>query len=307
MGRFMQLSKARLSVLVTLTTLAGFIVASPGGIDWTRLMWAVLGTLLAAAGANSFNQWLEVRADAKMIRTRNRPLPANRMSSTQALAFAVGVSIIGLGILCRGANPLTAGLALFNIVLYGWVYTPLKYKNPLCTLVGAVNGAIPPMMGWTAATGELGWGAWLLGGLLFTWQIPHFLALAWLYREDYARGGFKMLPAVDPEGLITRRITLIYSLAIIPICLTLFLSGLVGLYFALGALILGVALVISAVRLYGEASSKNARRLFLGGLAQLFLLIVLMAADRPLVHQPLPQVVEPLAYSIEVAPDVNLP
>jgi protoheme IX farnesyltransferase len=308
--RLLSLSKARLSLLVALTAFAGYVVASPGGLDWIKLFWTVSGTLLAAAGANSFNQWLEVDADSRMKRTRSRPLPARTMTAPQAFFFAVIVSILGLWILYRGANPLTAGLALFNILLYVLVYTPLKYKSPLCTLIGAVNGAIPPMMGWTAATGSLGWGGWLMGGLLFTWQIPHFLALAWLYRSDYERGGFVMLPAVDPKGLVTRRVTLLYAMAVIPLCLLLFLSGLTGPFFAFGALILGMALVIAALKLYTEASSINARRVFLGGLAQLFLLIVLLAADHPPLRDRAPVVSDSIARNLESAtgaPSVPFP
>ena len=202
LSSYLELGKARLSTLVVATTAVGFAVA-PGRFDALLFAWTLLGTTLAALGANSLNQWAERERDALMERTRTRPLPSGRLAAREALAAGVLESLGGVALLAALVNLLTALLAAFVILLYVLVYTPMKSRSHLNTLVGAVCGAIPPMMGWTAVTGALDPGAYILAAVLFVWQIPHFLALAWLYREDYQRGGYKMLPHSDPSGRLT--------------------------------------------------------------------------------------------------------
>ena len=276
---YMELCKARLTFMVLLTTLAGFWVASDL-IQFALLFWTMVGTAGAAASANALNEWWEVKLDAGMNRTRNRPLPSGRMNQIHALLWSLSVGVGGVVLLALFVNVLTAFLGALNILLYVLVYTPLKTRTSLCTLVGAACGAIPPMMGWTAVTGELNTGAWILGAFLFVWQIPHFLALAWMYKDDYERGGFKMLPAFDPSGQLTSNIAALYSIALIPLGASYFLSGLGGWFFLLGAFTLGGAMIAMGMQFAATRSRQDARRLFFTSLIYLPLLLGLMAIDR---------------------------
>lgn len=279
-GIYLELAKARLTALVLFSTVTGFMLAPSGPPHWWILFWTVVGTALTAAGANGLNQWIEVRPDGQMNRTRRRPLPSRRISQRHALIAACSSAAIGVWILAVNANFLTAFLGALCLAIYVLVYTPLKRRSTLCTLVGAVCGAIPPMMGWSAATGHLDAGAWLLAILLFIWQIPHFLALAWLYRQDYARAGFCMLPVVDPHGHITCRMVVLYCLALLPAGLVVPLAGLTGLVSALGAAFLGAAMLWAGISLYRCRTEQNARRLFLASICYLPLLLLLMVGDR---------------------------
>ena len=285
-GLYLELSKARLSALVLLTTAVGFVMATPAvmpgsaGIDWPRLLLTIAGTALAAGGANALNQLLEMRRDGLMHRTRRRPLPSGALSPAHALLFALAASYAGLCVLGLTVNLEAAGLALATILIYILLYTPLKTRSTLNTLVGAVCGAIPPMIGWVAASGSLDRGAWILGGLLFVWQIPHFFALAWMYRDDYARGGFKMLPGLDPTGRLTGQVVVLTSLGLLPLGLAVTLWGLAGPVFAVGSVVLGAWFVYVAARLYARPSDAGARRLFLASIAYLPLLLCLMVLDR---------------------------
>ena len=281
---YAELAKVRLIALVLVTTAVGFAMADAGPFWGARLAWTLLGTGLAAAGSMALNQWLETDRDALMERTRNRPLPAGLLSRRHALAFGMVVAAAGLVVLALLVNLLTALLGLIVVVLYAAVYTPLKSRTPLCTLAGAVCGAIPPMMGWSAAAGGLGFGAWLLAGVLFLWQIPHFLALAWLYRDDYRRGGFRMLPVLDPEGRVTAAFALVYTAALVPVTLAAAAGGLAGRAYGAGAVALGAAFLLAGIGLARSRSSASARRLFLASLIYLPLLLGLMVADR----RPLP-------------------
>ncbi len=275
-----ELTKIRLTGLVVATTAVGFLMAGGGRQEVSRLAWTVLGTALAAAGAMALNQVMEVGRDARMERTRRRPLPAGVLTARHALAFGVVVAGAGLTILVAEANTLTAVLGLTVVLVYTLVYTPLKPRSPLCTLAGAVCGAIPPMMGWTATGTPLGFGAWLLAGVLFLWQIPHFLALAWLYRDDYARGGFRMLSVVDASGRSTGQAAVLYSMALLPVGVLAALGGMTGWGFAAGSLVLTGGLVALALALAAKKSDAVARRLFLATLIYLPLLLGLMVADR---------------------------
>jgi protoheme IX farnesyltransferase len=275
----LELAKARLSLMVLLTTLVGYLLTGLGP-QGLKLMWVLLGTGLSAAGANALNQWLEEVPDSLMRRTRGRPLPARRMSRGHALACGLGCAAAGVVILGVLAEPLAGSLALVNILLYTLVYTPLKRRTSFCTLAGAVCGALPPMIGWAGATGRLGVGAWLLAAILFTWQIPHFFALAWLYRHDYARAGFRMLPVVDQHGQVTFSALLLFSLALLPIGLVVTMAGIAGPVFAAGSLVLGLGWTWLGLGLYQERSDLRARRVFLASLAYLPALLLLMLVDR---------------------------
>ncbi len=282
LGLYLEFSKARLSALVVFTTAVGFIMGAPTltAGSWRRLLLTIAGTALAAGGANALNQLLERRRDAMMLRTRGRPLPSGAMSPMHGLIFAVAAAYAGLAILGLTVSLAAAGLALITILIYILLYTPLKTRSTLNTLVGAVCGAIPPMIGWVAASGSLDRGAWILAGLLFVWQIPHFFALAWMYRQDYARGGFKMLPVMDPDGRLTGQVVVLMSLGLLPLGLAATLFGLAGWVYAVGSIALGGWLLVVGIRLYATRSEESARRLFLASIAYLPLLFGLMMLDR---------------------------
>lgn len=277
---YLELTKARLTGLVALTTAAGFLLASQGAWDLWTLLWTVVGTGLAGGGSNGLNQWRESNLDGRMDRTRTRPLPSGRISPRHALAFSLLLSALGVAVLASFVNALTAVLGAITVLLYVLVYTPLKTRTSLCTLVGAVCGAIPPMMGWTGAVGRLESGAWILAAILFAWQIPHFLALAWLYRTDYLRGGFRMLPLADRGGALTCHAVVLYCAALLPMALGLSMVGVTGWVFAIGSVALGGTFLSLGLRLYRRRNDREARRLFLGSLAYLSLLMALMVVDR---------------------------
>ncbi len=276
---YLELAKARLGSLVILTTIVGYVLASRGHwAPWT-LVWTVLGTSLTAFGANILNQWWEADRDALMERTRTRPLPSGRITARRALAWGLASSAIGTAVLVVGVNPLTAGLAAGTILLYVVVYTPLKVRTPLNTVIGAVVGAVPPMMGWTAATGRVELGAWILFGILFVWQVPHFLALAWMYRDDYARGGYRMLPAVDDAGALTGRMAFVWAMSLLPLTAGLTVAGVTGTMFLAGSLTLGAAFAWLGLRFARDRSRPVARRLFLASVLYLPALLGLMVVD----------------------------
>jgi protoheme IX farnesyltransferase len=276
----LELGKIRLSLLVVVTTAVGFALGSGADLAWTRLLWTVVGTLLAAVGANALNQWWEVARDARMERTRSRPLPARRLAPGVALAFGVLAGLGGPLILATRVNAGAAQLALATLLIYVLAYTPLKVRTPLNTLVGAVVGALPPVLGWVAVRGQVDPATWVLAGLLFVWQIPHFLALAWLYREDYARGGFRMLPVLDPAGNLTGCVVVVYLLALVPLSLLLTVLGTTGPVYAAGAVVLGTVFLGLGVLLERRRTRAAARRLFLASVIYLPLLLALMVIDR---------------------------
>jgi protoheme IX farnesyltransferase len=264
---------------VTATTAVGFVLAAPNDIDGWRLLATVIGTALVGAAANAVNQSWEVRQDALMHRTRNRPLPSGRIGRRAALIHATVLAASGLAVLAAWVNVRSAGLALAALLLYVLAYTPLKRRSTLCTPVGAIVGAIPPLIGWAAAGRGLDAGAWVLFVLLFLWQIPHFLAIAWLYRDDYARAGFHMLPSVDPSGRLTCGMVVLYTLALLPASAAVAMVGLSGWVYLCGAAVLGAGFLALAIRFYRERSDTAARIVFLGSITYLPLLLGLMVAD----------------------------
>lgn len=274
------LTKPRITTMVVFTTMVGFVAAS-GRVDTALLIATLVGTALVAAGAAVLNQVLERDTDALMWRTRERPLPAGRVGLRDAVAFGSALSLLGLGVLAWRSGWLSAAVAAATLGSYLGVYTPLKRRTPLATLVGAVPGALPPVIGWAAARDALEGGAFVLFAILFLWQIPHFLAIAWLYRDDYARGGFPMLPVVDREGVFTARQAVVHSLALLFVSLAPFAAGLAGPWYLAGALLLGSTYVLFALRLASARDLPAARGLFVVSVLYLpALCSVLLAARR---------------------------
>ncbi len=280
LGIWAELTKVRLNAMVLLTTAVGFALGNPGAVDWPLLGWTCLGTALAAASASLFNQLFERRRDALMLRTRGRPLPARQISPALVFIAAVVTGYVGAAVLGMLVGLLPAALAAFNILLYAVLYTPLKPRTTFNTLIGAVCGALPPVIGWTAATGRMDPGAWLLGGLLFVWQIPHFLALAWMYRADYARGGHAMLPVRDPTGELTAQVVLITTMPLIPLGLSATLLGLAGVWSAIVSLVAGLVFLALAIEFYRARDDRTARRLFLASITYLPIVLAAMTLDR---------------------------
>ncbi|MFN8058734.1 MAG: heme o synthase [Vicinamibacterales bacterium] len=276
---FVALTKPRLNMLVLATAAVGYYLGDPPPLDVVRCLHAVIGTALVAGGSAAFNQAFEPRHDALMMRTRLRPVPDGRVGVGEALVFATVLSIAGLAELALGTNLLTAGVALVTLGVYVVVYTPLKSRTAFSTVVGAIPGALPPMIGWTAATGVLSREAWILFGVVFLWQLPHFLAIAWMFRDDYARAGFPLLPVVERDGRTTAYQVMTYASALLPVSLLPTLVGLAGRTYFMGALALGVALLAVAMRFAFARNRVNARLLFFASIVYLPLIFGLMTID----------------------------
>ena len=279
-GDYVTLAKPRLNLLVIATTLAGYYMASPRGAGWALLLHTLVGTALVASGASAFNQLLEIESDGLMRRTRARPLPSGRMAPSRAKLFAMALSLAGLAELVIFVNPLAAGVALATLLTYTVFYTPLKKRTSLATVVGGVPGALPPMIGWAAVRQNLSIEAWILFGIVFLWQMPHFLAIAWMYREDYKRAGFPLLPIVEPDGASTGRQAVIYAAALLPLSLAPTAAGMSGLLYLAGAAVMGAGFFALAVRFAWTRSTPDARRLFFGSILYLPLLWILMVVNR---------------------------
>lgn len=270
---YLELSKSRIVFMVVITTAAGFLFAAPKVDPWL-LLHTLVGTAMVAAGTNALNQYVERSHDAKMKRTRTRPLPAGRITPLAALVFSSAIAVVGTLYLGLAVNWLTAFLGAFTLTSYIFVYTPLKRVSTLCTIIGAVPGAIPPMMGWTAVTNDLGVGAWIVFGILFFWQLPHFMAISWMYRDDYARGGFVMLSTLDGNGTAVAREAIYYSLALLAVSVTPWFLGMTGLVYLIGASLGGAAILAASVRFFFDRGRGNARSLFM--LSNLYLLTVML-------------------------------
>lgn len=279
-GLVVELTKARLNGLVLITTGVGYLLAELGTIDWLRLVWTMLGTGLAAASAAMLNQLAERHRDALMYRTSRRPLPQKRVPAAVVFVAGVLAGFAGFAVLATWVNLLSGALAFANILLYVVVYTPLKPRTTLNTLIGAVCGGIPPMIGWAAVTNGLEPGAWLLGVLLFVWQMPHFMALAWMYRDDYRRGGMTMLPVVDPRGELTARVMVLTSLLLAPLAMSATLGGLCGWISALVNLVTALAMTWTSYRFYVERTDRAARKAFFASIIYLPIALAAMVIDR---------------------------
>ena len=274
------LTKPRVVLMVLVTTVVGYYVGLTGAPDYARLVHLLIGTMLAAGGTLALNQYWERDVDARMDRTRVRPLPDGRLSPLEALVFAGSVTVAGLAYLGAFVGSLALLVTTATTVLYLFAYTPLKLRTPLCTIVGAVPGALPPVTGWVAAREGFGLGAWVLFGILFLWQLPHTLAIARLYRDDYARAGVRLLPVVDADGTSTERQIITGCLALLAVSLLPTLIGLAGPIYFVGAFLLGAAFVALGARQALSPSAGAARRVLLASLLYLPVLLALLAFDK---------------------------
>jgi heme o synthase len=273
-------TKVRVNALVVATTAGGFYMGSTGAIDPALLIGTIAGTALVAGGAAAINQISERDLDRLMDRTRLRPVADGRMGLGEAKGVAWAASLAGLVLLALVSNMLATAVAAATLAIYAFVYTPMKRLTSFATVVGAVPGGLPPMIGWAAARGSLDTPAWALFLIVFLWQLPHFLAIAWLYREDYARAGLPMLPVVDPDGASTARQALLYTTALLPVSLLPSALGLTGLVYAVAALALGLAFIGVGVGFAVRRTKPNARVLFLTSLIYLPALWIVMMLDR---------------------------
>jgi protoheme IX farnesyltransferase len=279
-GIFAELFKARLTFLVLVTTLVGFYLGAHGGMQPMLMFHTLLGTALVAAGASALNQWWERDYDALMRRTRSRPLPAGQLQPLAVLVLGLAFAAAGLVYLVLAVNLATCLLGAASLLTYVLVYTPLKRVTWLNTAVGAIPGGLPPLMGWTAAHGSLSAEGWTLFAILALWQLPHFMAIAWIYRDEYTGAGFQMLPRVDPTGVRTSRQAFVQTLGLLPLSLCPFFLKMTGPVYLCGALALGLGFVWFGIQFARQVSVARARQLFLASILYLPLLLVLMAVDK---------------------------
>lgn len=276
-----ELTKPRLTILSVLTTLAGFYLASRGEFEVTQLLSVLAATFMVGGGCGALNMVIESEYDAQMKRTSRRPIAAARTTRWEGTILGIGLLLVGHVWLGLSSNLLAVFFALLTSITYLFFYTPMKRISPLNTLIGAFPGALPPLIGWSAATGEIGWGGGALFILLFFWQMPHFLALAWMYRKDYERAGYRMLPSVDPHGDATSRQILLYSAALLPVSLIPPIVGLSGVVYLVGALLLSLAFTLTGFRFLRDRTSSAARTVFHFSLIYLPALLLLMVLDGP--------------------------
>ncbi len=274
------LTKPEVTSLVVVAAAVGFRMASPSPLNWGRFLGVLLGTALVSGGTAALNMWIERDADGRMLRTAKRPLPAGRMRSGTALGVGLALATIGGGYLYFFVNPLSSALALATLASYLLIYTPLKQRTQWCTFLGAFPGAAPPLIGWAAARGTLDPGAWALFAILFLWQFPHFLAIAWMYRQDYERAGMRMLPPADVDGVVTFRRILLCSVAMLPVSLLPSYLGATGWLYPVGAIALGLAFVASGWWAARYKTGWHARVILHASVAYLPLLWALLAFDR---------------------------
>ena len=287
---YLELTKPRITWLILMSTAVGYFYGLGGAsagwsflsrLNWLALLHTMVGTALIASGTAALNQWFEREADGKMRRTAQRPLPTGRLASGPALLFGIGLSVGGFLELWLGVNLLSGSIGAFTLASYLFLYTPLKRRTWWSTAVGAVPGAMPPVIGYVAAGGALTRESWVLFAILFLWQFPHFYAIAWMYRDDYARAGIRMLPVVEPDGRSTARQMVLFGAALIPASLLPGLMGMSGRVYLAGASILGLWFLYSGVRVALERSLANARRVLMASVVYLPLLYGLMLLDRP--------------------------
>jgi heme o synthase len=276
---YLELTKPRITWLIVMSTAVGYYFGHSGPWSLLLALHSLLGTALIASGTAALNQWYERDADRHMRRTQARPLPAGRLQPRQALVFGIALSLVGgleLGVF---VNWLTSALGVATLVMYLFLYTPLKQKTWWSTTVGAIPGAMPPLIGYAAAANVLRPEAYVLGAILFLWQFPHFYAIAWMYREDYSRAGIRMLPVVEPDGESTARQILLYSVLLIPISLLPKWMGMTGSVYMVGALVLGLVFLYSGIRVSMDRTKARARRVLLASVVYLPVLYALMVLD----------------------------
>lgn len=285
MQAYIELTKPRITWLILMSTGIGYVFgmsAAPAGasFSWWTLFHTLLGTALIASGTAALNQWYESQADAKMHRTRQRPIPSGRVGRTPALLFAVALSVAGFAELAWLVNPLTGLLGLFTLATYIFIYTPMKQRSPHSTSFGSIPGAMPPVIGFAASAGTLNWAAAALFAILFVWQFPHFYAIAWMYREDYGRAGIKMLPVVEPDGESTARRILVFLLLLLPTSILPTLLGMTGALYLAGAVALGIYFLHAGVQVMRDRSLLKARAVLMASVLYLPALYGLMLLDR---------------------------
>lgn len=276
---YIELTKPRIAFMLVLTSAAGFYLGSRGSLDLVLFANSLVAITLLALGVAALNQYWEREIDPLMNRTATRPLPMGRLSGVEALVFGVLLSLSAEVYLFFAVNPLTAILGLVVIVGYVFIYTPLKTRTSASTAIGALPGALPPLMGWTAATNEISMGAWALFAMQFLWQFPHFFAIAWMYREEYAKAGILMLPVVDKDGNLTARQIVMFAIMLLPVSLAPFFLGLSGFVFLVGASLLGMWFLWASIRTARAKTKETAKRLLLVSVIYLPLLFILMVAD----------------------------
>jgi heme o synthase len=285
MRHYIALTKPRITWLILMSTGVGYFFglkhAWRGLPDWLLLLNTLVGTGLIASGTAALNQWYERQADSLMRRTAGRPIPSGKLSANRALWFGIGLAVIGFTELVWGVNPLTGILGALTLGSYLFLYTPLKQRSQLSTVIGALPGAVPPLMGYAASYGALTGEAWTLFAILFVWQFPHFLAIAWMYRDDYARAGIRMLPVVEPDGLSTSRQIVLYASTLIPISLFPVLLGMSGRVYLVGSLALGAWFLYTGVRVAFDRTNSRARQVLLASVIYLPMIYGLMVLDRP--------------------------
>lgn len=276
LAAYLELTKPRIALMLVLTSAAGFYLGSDKGFDIALFINSTIGITLLAFGVATLNQVIEKRTDALMDRTANRPLPTGKISSLEALVFGVVQCVVAELYLLLLVNGITALLGLVVIVGYVLLYTPLKTKTSASTAIGAIPGAMPPLMGWTSASNEITMGAWILFAILFLWQFPHFLAIAWMYREQYAKAGIKMLPVVEPSGRITAQQIVIFTIILLPVSLAPYFFGVSGIVYLIGASILGLWFLWSSIQAARSKTNEKARKLLLVSVLYLPLIFALM-------------------------------
>jgi heme o synthase len=277
---YAELTKPRITFLIVLTSAAGFALASQGRIDYLAMLSALFGIGLLSSGIATLNQYAERDLDGLMRRTATRPLPSGKVAPWEALAFGAAITLAAEIYLLVFVNPLSAMLGLTVVAGYVFAYTPLKTKTSLSTMVGAFPGAVPPLIGWTAARDSISLEGWVLFAILFLWQFPHFLAIAWMYREDYSRAGILMLPVVEPNGRVTAQQIVVYTLMLLPVSLLPTVLGMAGRIYLAGAVLLGLLFLYSSLRAAFSMSRQHARRLLLASVLYLPLLFLLMVLNR---------------------------
>jgi len=285
MRHYIALTKPRITWLILMSTGVGYFFGHrhgwTGWPDFWLLLNTVVGTGLIASGTAALNQWYEREADQLMRRTAGRPIPSGKLAAGDALRFGIAVAAAGFTELYIFVNPLTGLLGALTLAAYLFVYTPLKQRSHLSTVIGALPGAMPPLMGYAASYGALNSEAWTLFAILFIWQFPHFLAIAWMYREDYARAGIRMLPVVEPDGMSTGRQIVLYASTLIPISLFPVLLGMSGKIYLVGSLLLGIWFLYTGVRVAFDRTNARARSVLLASVIYLPMIYGLMVFDRP--------------------------